>query len=120
MNRKRLSDSVAEFYNSDKPSKRFVAIYNGKKIYFGQPNAFTYLDGASDKARDNYRARHLANKTEKQRIENLIPSAALFSYYLIWGEHRTIEENIKDLSKRFETGRTSLVGSAYAKSLIKR
>ena len=47
-----------EFYNSDKPSKRFLAIVGDstnrrgkKKIYFGQPDAFTYLDGADDKAR---------------------------------------------------------------------
>ena len=91
-----------EFYNSDKPSKRFVAIIGKKKIYFGQPDAFTYLDGADDRVRENYHKRHLANKTEKQRIENLIPSAALFSYYLIWGKHRTIEENIKDLSRRLK------------------
>ena len=96
-----------QFLESDKPNKRFVAILeNGKKIYFGQPNAHTYIDGADEKIRANYRKRHLANKTEKKRIDQLIPSAALFSYYLNWGESRSLKKNIKTLTQRFK--RTSV------------
>lgn len=92
-----------QFLESDNPKKRFVAILeNGKKIYFGQPNAHTYIDGADEKVRANYRKRHLANKTEKKRIDNLIPSAALFSYYLNWGESRNMQKNIKSLTQRFK------------------
>ena len=86
-----------EIFYSDKPKKRFVAVIDGKKIYFGQPNAYTYIDGANDTIRDNYRKRHYANKTEKYRIDNLIPSPALFSWYIIWGDSHDIKKNIKKL-----------------------
>jgi hypothetical protein len=99
-----------EIFPSDKPNKRFVAILeNGKKIYFGQPNAHTYIDGADETVRANYRKRHLANKTEKKRIDNLIPSAALFSYYLNWGDSRSLKKNAKSLTQRL--GRSIKISS---------
>ena len=88
-----------EVYLSDKPSKRFVAVYNNKKYYFSQPDAYTYIDGADVSVRDNYRKRHYANKNEKYKIDNLIPSPALFSYYITWGDSRNIRTNIKTLNK---------------------
>lgn len=88
-----------EFYLSDKPTKRFLAVVEGKKIYFGQPDAYTYLDGADKTVRENYRKRHLANKNERYKIENGIPSPALFSYYITWGDSRNIKTNIKTLMK---------------------
>jgi hypothetical protein len=71
---------------------------NGKKYDFGYLGANTWLDGADEKTRDAYRKRHYANKTEKQLIDNLIPSASVMSYYLIWGESRDIKENIAKLN----------------------
>ena len=76
---------------------------DGKKIYFGQPNAYTYIDGANDIIRDNYRKRHYANKTEKYRIDNLIPSPALFSWYIIWGDSHNIKKNIKQLQSLMDS-----------------
>jgi len=35
--------------------------------------------------RANYWKRHLANRTEDERITNLVPSPALFSAMLLWG-----------------------------------
>lgn len=74
-----------------------------EKIYhFGYKDGtrygYTYIDGADDTARDNYRKRHLGNSTEKQLIDNLIPSAATFSYYLLWGKSRDLEKNITHLN----------------------
>jgi hypothetical protein len=88
-----------EIFYSDKPKKRFVAVINGKKIYFGQPDANTYIDGADDTTRDNYRKRHYANKTEKYRIDNLIPSPSLLSWYILWGDSHSICKNIKYLNR---------------------
>lgn len=88
-----------ELYLSDKPSKRYVVVYDNKKYYFGSPTGFTYIDGASDKTRENYRKRHYANPTEKYRIDNLIHSPALFSMYLLWGDSHNIHKNLKALNK---------------------
>lgn len=87
-----------ELYKSDKPTKRFLAIYEGKKYYFGQPNAYTFIDGADEKVRENYWKRHYANPTEKYRIDNLIPSPALFSAYILWNTN-DIYKNVRILNK---------------------
>jgi hypothetical protein len=72
---------------------------NGKKFDFGYEGAFTYLDGADDKVRAAYRKRHYANKTEKELIDNLVPSASLLSYYVIWGETRDAKKNVELLNE---------------------
>ena len=87
-----------ELYKSDKPTKRFLAIYDGKKYYFGQPNAYTFIDGADENVRENYWKRHYANPTEKYRIDNLIPSPALFSAYILWNTD-DIYKNVRILNK---------------------
>jgi hypothetical protein len=80
--------------------KRYrVFLDNGKHYDFGYKYGTTYIDGASELTRTNYRKRHLANKTEKERIENLIDSSALFSYYLLWGESRDLIKNIYSLNE---------------------
>ena len=72
-----------------------------KKYQFGQPKGFTYIDGASNITRNNYLARHMANVTEAHLINNLIPSPATFSAYILWGNSPNIEKNIKELNKAF-------------------
>jgi len=88
-----------ELYLSDKPTKRFIVVFDNKKYYFSQPNAFTYIDGATEKVRDNYRKRHLGNKNERYKIENLVHSPALFSYYITWGDSRDPIKNLATLNR---------------------
>ena len=90
---------MIQIFLSDKPNKRFVAVYNNKKYYFGQPNANTYIDGASQTTRENYLKRHIANPVERLRIEQLIPSPALFSAYILWGQTQDINKNTEILEK---------------------
>ena len=90
-----------DVFDSDKPTKRFVAVYNNKKYHFGTTNGFTFIDGASEKTRDNYRARHYANAAERHRIDNLIPSPALFSWFLLWNTP-DIKANIEILNQLLE------------------
>jgi hypothetical protein len=94
---------ILELINSPKPTKRFrITLDIGGKIKhwdFGSPNAFTFIDGASVETRNNYRKRHLANNTERERIMNYIPSPALFSYRLLWGESPDLLENLIQLNK---------------------
>jgi hypothetical protein len=87
-----------ELYLSDKPSKRFVIVFGDKKYYFGSPTGFTYIDGATDKQRDNYRKRHLNNPLEHDLITNLVPSPALFSFFISWGDSRDPIKNLKKLN----------------------
>jgi hypothetical protein len=90
---------MIQIFFSDKPTKRFVAVYNDKKYYFGQPDAYTYIDGASQTIRENYWKRHMANPVERRRIEKLTPSPALFSAYITWGQTQDINKNTEILEK---------------------
>ena len=93
---------IIEVEEQEGKPKRFKLImseYGKLKTYqFGQPNGTTFIDGATKQVRDNYRKRHLANKTEYHRITNLIPSPALFSYYILWGDSQNIIQNIEKLN----------------------
>lgn len=84
--------------------KRYAVLFqfpDGKqKIYnFGLKTGFTYVDGATDTARENYLKRHLANKTEHLLITRLTPSPALFSARILWGKSRSIQANIDALNR---------------------
>lgn len=88
-------------------TKRFMVTFRKpdgtEKIYhFGYKNGhshgLTYIDGATEAQRDAYRARHRANAIERQLIDNLIPSPALFSYALLWGDSRDISRNVTKLN----------------------
>jgi len=89
--------------DSPRKGKRFRVIYEYKdgrtKVFdFGSPGANTYTDGATDQTRENYRKRHLASNRERQLIEDFTASPAVFSFYILWGETRSITKNIKILN----------------------
>ena len=84
------------------PNPTSSGIEKMKRFHFGYDGAYTYLDGASDAVREAYRKRHYANATEKKLIDGLTPSASLLSYYLIWGESRNMDENIKTLNRMWK------------------
>jgi hypothetical protein len=86
---------------SDSPlkNKRFrVLMDNGKKYDFGLKGGSTYIDHTDIATREAYRKRHLGNATEKRLIENLVPSPALFSYWLLWGKYTDLGKNIQYLN----------------------
>ena len=91
---------IVDIINSPRKNKRFRAFLDDNtKIDFGLLGANTYLDGESKLVRDNYRLRHYNSPREKEFIDNLIISASVLSYYLIWGPHRDINKNMKYLNK---------------------
>ncbi len=91
---------IIELNPSNRKNKRYQVIFDtGQKINFGDINGFTYIDHHDKKKRDNYIKRHLGNKTEYHRIVNLIPSAALASFYILWGPYTDIKKNIKYLNR---------------------
>jgi len=82
--------------------KKYTAIFDdGKRINFGSDVSTTYVEGASKEKKESYISRHLANPIEKHRIENLIPSPALLSYYLLWNTNN-LQENIKILNRKLK------------------
>ena len=80
--------------------KRFRVHMNTGKYYdFGLDIGKTYIDEGDKTKRENYWKRHLGNETEKQLINNLVPSPSLFSAYLLWGSSTDIHKNIETLNK---------------------
>jgi len=74
--------------------KRFrVHLSDLKHFDFGLQGASTYIDHYRKKLKSNYKARHYANKAEHYLIDNMIPSPALFSYYLLWGPYTSLKKN---------------------------
>jgi len=80
-------------------NKRYKITMDNQQVFnFGLKDGQTYIDHHDKKLRDAYRARHLGNLIEKQLIKKLIPSPSLFSYYILWGPHTNINDNIKYLN----------------------
>ena len=95
---------IIKLIDSELKSKRFrVYLDDNKHFDFGLRTGQTYIDHRDKVKRDNYRKRHYNNTAEQPYIINLIPSPALFSYYLLWGESTSLQQNIKTLNKIFKT-----------------
>ena len=77
-----------------------VFLDNGKYYDFGLDTGKTYLDHHDKDKRKAYWARHYTGR-EKQLIDNLTPSPALFSAYLLWGNSTNINTNIENLNRIF-------------------
>jgi len=93
---------IVSYEKSNRKDKKYqVLLDNGKTYHFGLKNSVTYIEGASKEKRDAFLARHLNNPLEKKLIENLIPSPALFSVYLLW-QTPSIEKNIEMLNKMWK------------------
>lgn len=106
-----MPTQIKELSPSTQDSKRYSIIIeeNGepKKYNFGLRGGSTYIDHKDKSKREAYRKRHYANKKEKELIDNLIPSPALFSYKLLWGENTDIKKNISDLQREFSKKKQS-------------
>jgi len=92
---------------SKKKDKRYVIhIIDGNKVKsydFGLKGGETFIDHKDEAKRLAYLARHMSpGSKEKELIENLIPSPALFSAVLLWGRQPTLSQNVADLQKMFE------------------
>jgi len=92
---------IIKLEDSQLKSKRFrIYLDNNKHYDFGLKDKHeTYIDHKDKVRRDNYRRRHYNSSREQPYIINLVPSPALFSYYLLWGDSSSINQNIKTLNK---------------------
>lgn len=90
---------IIKIENSPVKYKRYRAFMdNGKHYDFGMLGGESYLEHKDADKRRNYWARHYANPVEKIMIDTLTPSPSLFSAYLLWGSHSSLEKNVKELN----------------------
>jgi hypothetical protein len=91
---------IVEITSSEKPLKRFrVTLDTGKSFDFGYKYGKTYIDHHDKRLRTNYWKRHLGNRTEHSLISNLVPSPALFSAMILWGQSTDLNRNIRYLNQ---------------------
>lgn len=86
-----------------KTGKRFTAIFRKHKggdiikiTHFGQRGGKTYIDEGDKEKRKNFRARHKKDLDTKD-----FKRAGYLAYFLLWGNHTTLKENLKDYKKKF-------------------
>ena len=86
---------------SNKSGKKFMAVFtrdNGrtKTTHFGAAGMKDYTLTGDKERRRLYRNRH-----RKDLTTNDPTRAGYLSYYILWGESKSIRENIKSYKKRF-------------------
>jgi hypothetical protein len=86
---------------STKSDKKYMAIfYEGDKkvktTHFGAKGMDDYTIKKNKEQRDRYRTRH------KKDLDTKDPTkAGYLSYYILWGDSTSLQENIKNYKKRF-------------------
>jgi hypothetical protein len=91
---------IVSLEKSNRKNKKYkVIMSDGKEYHFGLKDSITYVEGASKEKRDAFLIRHINNPLEKDLIENMIPSPALFSFWLLWNTN-DLNKNIKILNKK--------------------
>lgn len=95
-----MSIKLVSIKKSIKPTKKYTAEFtvDGKQkmVHFGAEGYTDYTLGATDAQRDAYRARH-----RNDRIDEPMTAGAL-SYYLLWGNSRSLNKNISLFKKQFK------------------
>ena len=91
-----IMDNV-RIYQDPTGRKRAIAEFeDGKKVRFGQKDAYTYYDGATETKQKAYIARHSKNNENWSRSGNRTPG--FFSRWVLW--NKTIRNIKQDLQKR--------------------
>ena len=79
---------------STNKGKRFVIIMDNMKHHFGSDIGKTFIDGRTEKEKQAWLKRHQVNKNWNNKH-----SSIFFSRHLLWGKHKNLKKNIKDLEK---------------------
>ena len=67
-----------------------------KTVHFGDSKMSDYVSGATKEQRERYRKRH-----QKDLRTNDPERAGFLSFYITWGESKSIRKNIESYKKRF-------------------
>jgi len=98
---KKQKNSLTSIVASDSKTKKYTATFmidgKEKKVSFGQRGADDYTITKDKEQRSRYRKRH-----EKDLKTNDPTRAGYLSYYLLWGDSTSLQQNIKDYKKKFK------------------
>ena len=89
---------VYTLQKSNRKNKKFVIIMDDNmKHHFGLKDGKTFIDGRTEKERQNYIARHKVNENwEKSGIH----TAGFWSRWVLWNKP-TLKDSIKDIEKKY-------------------
>ena len=88
---------LLEVVKSNRKNKRYMAIFSdGKKTHFGLAGGSTFIDHHDIIKRFNYLKRHEVNEEWNDPYK-----AGTLSAYLLWGNNKSLKENIKEFNKVF-------------------
>jgi len=89
---------VTYFGKSPRKGKKYLLklVNPSKSINFGSDVSTTYVEGATEKTKENYIKRHRV----REDWTKLGPASA--SRQILWGDSRNIKENLEDYMKRFD------------------
>jgi hypothetical protein len=87
--------------HSDKPEKKWMATFEtdtGRKkvTHFGAKGMDDYTIKGDDEQRARYRKRH-----QKDLLTMDPTRAGMLSYYLLWGDSKSLQSNLATYRKRF-------------------
>lgn len=80
---------------STRQDKRYMLVYKGKTIHFGQKGGSAYIDHGDKIKRENYIKRHKVNEDWTK------VNSGSASRFLLWGDYKTLDENHQAFMKRF-------------------
>ena len=91
---------LVKVVKSDRHGKKWKAVFDNdgksKTTHFGAAGMEDYTQHHDKERRERYRARH------KKDLETGDPTRAGFlSYYLLWGESTSLQENLASYRRRF-------------------
>ena len=89
---------------SDHPEKKLMAIFEtdsgrSKTIHFGAKGMDDYTKKHDKEQRDRYRTRH-AKDLQTAAAKTGVSAGAL-SYYVLWGDSTSLQQNIAAYKKKF-------------------
>ena len=92
--------NLITIYPSKQKLKKYTASFQykdgtTKNINFGQKGYTDYTLGASEEQRKAYRSRHKNDNLNKPDTPGAL------SYYLLWGESRSLKKNLKAFILKF-------------------
>jgi hypothetical protein len=81
---------------STRKDKKLMLVLPTKKIHFGSAGSTTYVEGATEKQKENYLKRHAVNEDWSE------VNPASLSRFILWGDSRNIRINIDNYMKHFK------------------
>ncbi len=90
--------NLVKFSKSNRKGKKYMMVFEDPKktLHFGSNVSKTFVEGASEEKKNNYILRHKVRETW-----NEINPGSL-SRFVLWGNSRNIETNLKNYIKKFK------------------